>query len=85
MAFGAYSKFLFCAVMTAVIYHISAAPAIAKRNTQTVQLLSDVSGLYIAVSSAYSVCGESDWSGKYMYTQQQPYYNYHEFQELEVV
>ena len=79
MAFGAYSKFLFCAVVAAVIYHISAASAIAKRNSQTVQLVSEEAGLYIAVSSTYSMYAEVDGNGKYKYIQ------YHAFQKMEVV
>ena len=67
MAFGAYSKFLFCAVVAALIYHISAAPAIDKRSLQTVRLLSDEAGLFIAVSSTYSVYAESDENGEYMH------------------
>ena len=73
MAFGAYSKILFCAVIAAVIYHISAAPARAKRDSQTVRLNSDEAGNYIAVASDYSVYAESDYNSKYKYIQQQPY------------
>ena len=73
MASGPHCKILFLAVVAAVIYHISAAPARAKRDLPTVRLLSEEAGKYIAVASDYSVYGESDPNSKYKYIQQQPY------------